>query len=243
MSRLRSHLWDASGGLVYHWRALRYRRVLWAPFVVQVADWLASWQPPQNELVIVGPSAGYTLNGDFLARFKQVTILEPDPIARSLLRRRFAGMPFVEGRVDCFSSLAGPQALADAYPQAAILFSNVLGQKLAQLDPRWPAALQTALAGHSWASYHDVIATAQAPVQAQARSFTTETSLEEVLVSFWPGGELVLHDHGSFGVLPAQAYAPWSITPAQHHLLGWKSIIVLGSSMVMPGNSGMAGRS
>ena len=243
MSALRSHLWHASGGLVYHWRALRYRRRLWQPFVAQVARWLAGWQPPQRELVLVGPSAGYTLDRAFLARFARVTILEPDPLAKSLLRRRFAGIPFEEGRVDCFCGLDGPQALLDKHPQAAFLFSNSLGQQLACLDPAWPAALQQALAGHSWASYHDIIATARGPVHVEAQSLGSEGTLEDVLAGFWPGGELVVFDHGSFGVLPAQEFAPWALTPTQHHLVGWSSIIVEGSSTVMPGNSGMAGRS
>ncbi len=125
---MRSHLWHASGGLVYHWRALRYRRRLWQPFVAQVAHWLAGWQPTQEELVIVGPSAGYTLDRAFLARFARVTILEPDPIAKSRLRRRFAGISFEEGRVDCFSGMGGPQALSQAYPRAAIMFANSIGQ-------------------------------------------------------------------------------------------------------------------
>lgn len=240
---MRSHLWHASGGLVYHWRALRYRRHLWQPFVAQVARWLAGWQPAQEELVIVGPSAGYTLDASFLARFARVTILEPDPIAKSRLRRRFAGIPFEEGRVDCFSGMDGPRALSQAYPRAAILFANSIGQQLERLGPRWPAALQAALQGHSWASYHDVIATAQAPRQNVVAVHESGASLEEVLAGFWPGGELALHDHGSFGVLPAQAYAIWSITPQQHHLVGWSSITVVGPSSIMPGNSGISGRS
>lgn len=230
-AELRRHFFDASGGLVYHWRAWRYRRTLWQPFVAQVAHWLAGWQVPQDELVIVGPSAGYTLDAAFLARFARIIVLEPDTFAKSRLRRRFSGISFEEGRVDCFSGQHGPSALVEAYPQAAILFSNSIGQQLAQLDPAWPEALKAALVGHSWASYHDVVASAQAPAKTQAQSFDSGARLEEVLAGFWSGGELIVHDHGSFDCLPVQAYATWSLTPQQHHLVGWwSSITVSGSS-------------
>lgn len=61
-----------SGGLTYHLRALRWRRRLWAPFRAQVAAWLAAWQPPCSELLLLGPSAGYTLDPAFLSRFAAI---------------------------------------------------------------------------------------------------------------------------------------------------------------------------
>ncbi len=71
---LTDHLLSPTGGLVYHLRALRHRRGLWAPFHRAVANWLAGWQPGR-ELVIVGPSAGYALPAGFLMRFERVTAL------------------------------------------------------------------------------------------------------------------------------------------------------------------------
>lgn len=240
---MQDHLIDASGGLVYHWRALRYRRRVWQPFVAQVARWLADWQPPQRELVLVGPSAGYTLDRAFLERFTRVIVLEPDPLARSLLRRRFAGIPFEEGRVDCFAGLDGPRALSQAYPHAAILFSNSLGQQSERLGADWLTALPQALAAHSWATYHDVVAVERAPLRNAVREAVAGESFEMLLGAFWGGGQLEVCDHASFGVLPAQAHTVWALTPQWHHLIGWNSIIVVGSSMLMPGNSGISGRS
>lgn len=238
-----SSLLNDSGGLGYHWRALRYRRRLWQPFIAQIAHWLAAWQPPQTELVIIGPSAGYTLDAGFLARFAKVSILEPDPLARALLRRRFPAVRFQHGQLDCFAGLHGPLALRQHYPQAAFLFANSLGQQLAQLDPRWPAQLQQAMQSCSWASYHDVVASSRAPHTAIGRKFQTGESLEQLLAAFWSGGELELFDHGSFGVLPAQEHAAWAITPQQHHLVAWMSISVEGSSTNMLPNTGIGGRS
>jgi hypothetical protein len=243
MATLRGSLVDSSGGLVYHWRALCYRRRLWWPFIHQVATWLQAWHPPQRELVLIGPSAGYTVSPRFLERFFQVTVLEPDPLARRLLFRRFPAVRFKIGAIDCMADMAGPDELVAAYPQAAFLFANVIGQRLAGLPPEWPDSLMRALAHRSWASYHDVIATAQVPNQSGVRSFTPSADLETVLAGFWSGGELPLYDHGSFGVLPADAYVLWRILPNRHHLVGWTSSVVVATSDVMPGNSGMGGRS
>lgn len=236
------HLLSDSGGLAYHWRALRHRH-LWQPFIANVAQWLEAWNPPQDELVIIGPSAGYTLDARFLGRFAQVIILEPDPLARALLRRRFPLVRFRHDPLDCFAGLHGPLALRQQYPQAAFLFANSIGQQLARLDSRWPAHLLSALQDCSWASYHDVLASSRAPFTTGARLSQDGESLEQLLAAFWSGGELEVFDHGSFGVLPAAWHAAWSITPQQHHLVGWTSISVEGSSTSMLPNTGIGGRS
>jgi len=247
---MRSHLLADSGGLTYHVRALRYRKSLWQPFAMQVARWLAAWQPAQRELVIIGPSAGYTLDACFLARFSRITILEPDPLARRLLARRFPAQHFERESLDCCAGIHGPAMLRARFPQAAFLFSNVLGQVVSQLDPRWPQALLEAMQGASWASYHDLVACSEAPARSGERHIKEDETLESLLADFWapdaPQGTrrtLTLHDHGSFGVLPAQSCAVWSITPRQHHLVAWMSISVEGSSMTIPPMIGIGGRS
>lgn len=247
---MRSHLLDDSGGLIYHARALRYRSSLWQVFIVQVSHWLADWQVPQTELVIVGPSAGYTLDAHFLARFARITILEPDPLARWLLGRRFPALRFEHDPLDCFAGIHGPAMLRAHFPEAAFLFSNVLGQLLGQLDPRWPQALLDAMQGTSWASYHDLAVCSEAPVRKAMRALAQDERLEDVLAGFWmanapPGRQkpLELHEHGSYDSLPAQSCAVWSITPRQHHLVAWSSISVGTSSMAALPMTGIGGRS
>jgi hypothetical protein len=227
MAKLRSHLWDASGGLVYHWRALCYRRRLWRPLIALVARWLSNWQPSQDELVIIGPSGGYTLDTAFLQRFKRIVILEPDPLARWILRRRFPAIHFAEANLDCFATLEGPALLAHSFPDAAFLFSNVIGQMLERSGGEdWSDALLEAMQHRSWASYHDVMATAVQPSHSGPVAAMREEGLAETLAHFWRGGDLPLHDHGSFGLFAVREYTVWSITPQQHHLLAWSSISV-----------------
>lgn len=225
MGELRRSLTDGSGGLTYHWRALRYQHTLWRPFCVQVAQWLAGWQPPQRSLLIVGPSAGYSLPAGFLARFSRISILEPDPLARRLLSRRFPGAGFVAGNLDCMASLAGPACLAAEYPDSAILFSNVIGQRLEELPSGWAQSLQASLYQHSWASYHDIISTEVPPTTSEACRRQGRETLEQVLAAFWQTAELSLHDHCTFAAIPAQEYAIWQILPSRFHLIGWRSQI------------------
>lgn len=222
MPALRPMLADGSGGLTYHWRALRYHHSLWAPFCEQVGRWLLDWSPPRQHLLIVGPSAGYSLHPGFLARFRSVTILEPDPLARRLLARRFPRIAFLHGSLDCLASLRGPDFLAAEYPDCAILFSNVLGQCLEYVQPGWAQAMRHALAEHSWASYHDVISTQIRPEAWQTVRLDQPHHMEDMLKQFWPsGGDLVLHDHLTFSEIPACEYAIWQLLPSRFHVIGW----------------------
>lgn len=222
-------LLDASGGLVYHARALRWRRSLWQPFGGIVAGWLQAWQPTCEELVIIGPSAGYTLDAAFLAGFRRIVILEPDPLARALFRRRFPGLTVASERLDCLAGTHGPAMLRACFPQAAYLFANLLGQFVTGLDPQWPQALLTTMQGARWASYHDVVACTESPACHGPRRARVGEDLESLLAAFWPAADdgprlLELHDHGSFEHLPASEHAVWSLTPRQHHLIGWTSV-------------------
>lgn len=226
---LRDSSWlQHGGGLIYHARALRHRR-LWRNFIEVARDWQDGWRADAQSLVIIGPSAGYTLSLGMLARFNarsgSIVALEPDPLARWLLRKRFAALNWQFESIDVFAP-GGLQAIAQRFPTAALLFSNVIGQHL-QHDvvhaQQWRAQLHQHLANHHWASYHDVISTECIPLQAAAR-FRSDTplSLEGLLANFWPGGELALTDHNCLHLGPQPAhYALWSITPRQHHLIEW----------------------
>ncbi|MBL8684937.1 MAG: hypothetical protein JNK05_37520 [Myxococcales bacterium] len=176
---------DPTGGLRYHLRARRYRTTLWAPFARAVSRWLATWNPPERELLLVGPSGGYCLDLVWLSRFERVTVLEIDPLARWIFARRvkrafeaakLAPPSLAFDRRDHLSPRAGRfvieplRALLEEHTQSSVLFCNILGQlPLLGPDPpeqlpdpppegsyeRWLAQLVEALEGHSWASFHD----------------------------------------------------------------------------------------
>lgn len=218
---LRDHLFHPSGGLVYHWRAL-HRRRLWTDFHRSVAMWLKDWRPRRAQLVIVGPNAGYALPPGFLEGFADVVALEPDPLARWLLRRRHPDARLRFEPLDCLAEADGLARLAARFPDAAVLFSNVLGQIEAPAAS-WSALLARHLAQQPWASYHDLISTACPPVRTESFSLDEGASLEAVLARFWRQGEVRLTDHGSFRLSGRGpfAYALWQMAPDYWHVVEW----------------------
>ena len=217
-----------SGGLVYHGRAWRWRRRLWAPFHDQVRRWLTDWRPQEQHLVLLGPSGGYALSSQFLARFSRLTVLEPDPLARYVLARRFPEHRFVHREGGRFARPGGFAWLAATFPDAAFLFCNLLGQTpagaVAAFDKgAWLAELAPALAGRAWASWHDLASTARPPDVHGPLALPAAAPLEAVLARYWRGGELEIHDHGCAGLSPDQPrqYVIWRLTPGRYHLVEW----------------------
>lgn len=242
MKRFLGHgVYNPAGGLTYHLRALRYRN-LWQPFRSELSRWFASWEPPERHLVLVGPSAGYTLPFVQLARYERLTVFEPDPIACWLFARRlrthFAEraprVTFVHE--DCL--LERPERLLDfvAEQKAAVLFCNVLGQLVYLLpevgreerlsEIKAQIALRTQQTnGPSWASYHDRVSGPIAPVFA---SYTSQTrwSDEQLIESAYDAkGQtraIELHDHHSHGFFPEaipHTYLSWQIERGTFHLI------------------------
>lgn len=223
-----SYLLHPSGGLAYHLRAWRWQHTLWAPFHARVRRWLTHWRPETAHLVLIGPSGGYALTAQFLERFKRIDVLEPDPLARWLLRRRFAtcGLHCVDNRM--LAQAGSFQHLATAYPDAAFLFCNLLGQELhgqaADFDrAAWLRELEPGLHGRAWASWHDIASTTRPPDHQPHLRLDKAKLLENIVAEFWQGGELELLDHATAGLCPqaAREYAIWRLAPRRYHLIEW----------------------
>ncbi len=221
-------LLHSSGGLVYHLRARRWQHPLWAPFHLVVAQWLRQWQPARKHLVLVGPSGGYALAPDFLRQFPRITLLEPDPVARWLLRRRFPDIAFEPGDTRAFAAADGFARLVTRYPDAALLFCNLLGQDLVGQDDSaarrlWLERGCDALAGRPWASWHDLASAERPPEHQTALRAARAEPLEAALARYWQGGELEVVDHGLTGLCPdlSREYAIWPLLPGRFHLVEW----------------------
>lgn len=218
----------SSGGLLYHLRAWRWRRTLWAPFLDQVRRWQTDWRPDARHLVLVGPSGGYAQTRQFLERFPKITVLEPDPVARFILVRRFPDLRFGFANADWLASPSGFARLAETYPDAALLFCNLLGQNPVgggeNFDRRtWLESLAPALAGRAWASWHDLASTTRPPDRQGGLELPGAEPLDSLLGRYWRGGELEIHDHECAGLCPARprGYAVWHLRSARYHLVEW----------------------
>jgi hypothetical protein len=228
-----------SGGLVYHLRALRYRESLWAPFRSALAMWLTERMPPSAELVLVGPSAGHCLPLAELSRFGRITVLEPDPIARSLLARRLRPAHIeLESRdlllAPLLSGSAGLDALLKQRPAASLLFCNLLGQlrfglsdeQQARFVAEFQRRLLPLLAGRRWASFHDYwsLDRHRAEPCPTLLDFARQPDDDELGVACFGarGAPITVLDHGTSMLFPAslpRRYFSWQITPAALHIV------------------------
>ena len=202
---------------------------------------MQDWGPTLNtakttELIIFGPSAGWTLSEKFLAKFSKVICVEPDPFARLLFRLRFRKMKVeFDKRSDRLPWFAkdrspktigrGTEELLAKYPNAAILFSNLLGQVQllmekpnASFNERAQNSLLSALAGRAWASYHDVVSTTLTPKLAPA---ITAINLSDLIEENFEVNE-VRHvtDHETEW-LGSTRTSIWQIRPGIYHLVGF----------------------
>jgi hypothetical protein len=249
LSRLaRFGAFNRGGGVNYHLRARHYAKKLWEPFRWALGEWLLAWHPPEKNLVLVGPSAGYNLQPFLFERFERVIVLEPDPVARWLFQRRLARAPLQpRPRVEPIGEdhfVHHPERLLPLLERnqpCALLFSNVVGQLSALLDRETPdeqiqivrRAVREALAGRSWASFHDRVSGPLPPnVEGMVRA-PRRWSDEEVLARAYDsspgplGGERVgaaieLVDHYTEGFFPEalpHAYFRWELGPGVYHLI------------------------
>jgi hypothetical protein len=229
------YLLHPSGSLSYHLRAWRWRRTLWAPFHAELRRWLTDWRPDSNHLVLIGPSGGYAFTAQFLDRFARISVLEPDPLARWLLRRRFPGAAFdwqdSEFRPESLPRSGGFARLAAAYPDAAFLFCNLLGQELQGQAAdfnlcAWLAECEPALTGRYWASWHDLVSTTRAPDRQPRLRLDHAIPLDELLARFWHGGSLEISDHATAGLCPQapRRYGIWHLAPGRYHLIEWLGV-------------------
>lgn len=220
-------LFNPTGGLIYHLRARRYQDSLWAPFRQQVAQFLDDWHPREKELLILGPSGGYTLPSDFLERFEKLYLFDPDPWAPIFFRKNHPGLNVEWSRKNLIfqSKKFAPELLTDwlKNKNVAVLFSNLLGQLPLIGDSDhlqdWWNDLQPELARHSWASYHDLFSFPQyaALPSKLAASPVVPQLVDWALKSKKP---LELTDHGTSELFPNSLGAwTWHLSPRRTHIV------------------------
>lgn len=236
---------NPAGGFRYHLRAARHAKQLWEPYRWALGEWLLEWRPPQRNLILVGPSGGYCLQPFVLERFERVIVLEPDPWARWVLRRRIRSSPLERQPALEFISedhlIADPSRLLDRVErdQAAVLFCNVLGQVRVLLDTesgdspalaRLRDVLKELWQRTSVASFHDRVSGDARPVYSAPMSALTRLSDEELIQEIYgahdaESTQLLAHtllDHLTQGFFPEDRphhYFSWELMPGTFHLI------------------------
>lgn len=228
---------NPSGGLSYHYSAFRHRRFHWAPFTRQLSEWLESWPHAEGSLLLLGPSAGYSLPTSFLQRFEHIDAVDPDPVARKLFRRNHSINHLTWQDRDDLGSLSrewhpeGLSQLLQDFPDHKILFCNFLGQ-LPALFPeltsvkvweQWRDEFQKAISHRRWASYHDLYSLSiQGRLVDQKilrkwerdQEGNSEDYLTKVLSSTGRSGPQTIVDHCTQGLFPT----------GRRHLFMWQRL-------------------
>jgi hypothetical protein len=234
-----------SGGLTWHWRAWRHR-ALWRDFMqalqTRLVDWCDTLPAPTEGLLLLGPSAGWTLPGQLLRHFSHIHAVDLDALAPQLFawvhRQDLQGSavhpsPLLTWeRCNLMDEL--PRLLAQ-HPRHAVLFVNMLGQHRfhqAQLD-RTESELQQLkqqLRAHAWASYHDRLSGQWPTALRLPAAFTHAGPVADAQLAQAMQGYLSQPtpwlDHLTAEVLPHQSsrlLLPWRIRP------GWLHWVEVGS--------------
>ena len=82
--------------------------------------------------MLIAPSAGYSLSLDFLNQFNKVHVIDPDPLAKAIFKKRFPKLTLSWSHKDYFFSKDkqwNPYALSQVaadYPQCQFLICNFL---------------------------------------------------------------------------------------------------------------------
>ncbi|HEX3595373.1 MAG TPA: hypothetical protein VHU80_09735 [Polyangiaceae bacterium] len=232
---------NRAGGLFYHARAVRSAGARWRPFRDALGQWLNDVFDPAAPLVVVGPSAGYCLPDAFLARFDDVTALEPDPVARWLLARRARRLGIRSLELVSEDRLVAPlltgmasglDAMLGRRPTASVLFANVLGQirflltdgERGEWQRAWTKRLAPLLARRTWASFHDRVSSASAPAVVMPHRTSVRLSDAALGRTFYGhlDGRIELLDHLTERLFPAgipHAYFHWELDRSSHHLV------------------------
>lgn len=235
---------NPAGGLRYHVRALRYSKTRWETFRWELGDWLLKWKPQETTLVLVGPSAGYCLQPFLFEQFERIVCLEPDPIARMLFKRKIRNAPL--DRQPALEFIAedhlvhAPErfpALVESLQGCCILFSNIIGQlrvllSVADETPEFARvrdAVHEAIAGRSWASFHDRVSGTLRPSFDRALVSESRLTDDEILGLLYgeskPSRRRSNHeltDHLTTGFFPSElqhTYFAWELDPGRVHLI------------------------
>lgn len=238
---------SASGGLVYHVRALHgFNR--WETTRRSVSELVAAWMRTVacEHLILFGPSGGYLIAHDLFGAI-DLTVIDPDDIASLVFRRRFPSsritwlarsdlLPFTSrAPEDFFNFLVG-----HAKPRTAVLFLGVLGQidlhrnKFIRTKAEATRLLLAGVekSGLPWASLHDLesaeLSSAppddifeslnQSVSSTEAAARIALLNVELAKVNAQPKSWL---DHETKWLGQPIHTIPWFLSPKRLHILGW----------------------
>ncbi|MDZ4661929.1 MAG: hypothetical protein SGJ18_09975 [Pseudomonadota bacterium] len=220
-----------SGGFFYHYLAWKYRRRLWQPFLNEVGTWLNQWEQKSLDLILVGPSAGYSLPPEFVYRYDRVIVIEKDSLGAYLFKKKFGQVKSNIFKDDLFRRL--PLVLKD-YPDADLVFCNVLGQVFIDWRrqgwnekefTKWKAQLRELIKDRYWCSYHDLYSImAKIDFIKVKERFSNTVTVEELIKVFATkfklrSIEVIDHLTHDFFMTGKRDVQHWQLAPRSHFFI------------------------
>lgn len=236
--------WNKTGGIGYHYLALRFRHNLWQDYLNFIEEFLFSirWFSPSKpkKLLLLGPSAGYTLPTRWLKEFSEILAIDLDPLAPFLFKRIHGSLPIIWTMENFFSDSSNAWridrllGLRQSFPDHLWFFTNLIGQlpltlkkmSLHEEDQwfHWQQDWHQILLERSWVSLHDIFSVPFGIRSITPFSQTWQTARkEELLQNILKNSEkAVVTDHLTHGLLPLHArkeLALWRIQPHQTQII------------------------
>ena len=219
--------------LHWHARAL-LGQARWRSTRSAIAQWLAQAPGGFDDLLLMGASAGWMMDGGFLARFRRIDAIDFDITASPLFRLRHARVlrqHHIDLRFHRLEALSSLEQMLALRPRALVLFDNVLGQytltcpDIAQAE-RTLGELQHRLQGRGWGSIHDALS-------GRGQRLTAGGEPPPLALAGgvpWPDANLLAQvgaqgtwrEHLTRQLMPpgtACTLIPWQITPGYWHWL------------------------
>lgn len=217
--------------ILYHYLAWKYQRKLWRPFVNEVGHWLSRWEQKHLTLILVGPSAGYTLPHDFIYRYERVIVIEKDFLARYLFKRKFNQIEIKFIDADLADSL--PRVLS-GNPDADLVFCNVLGQVFIDWQKQgwtekkfvqWKQQLIKLIEGRYWCSYHDLYSLkGKVKFIRDKQSFSESVTINDIIKEFatkFKMKNIEVVDHLTQDLFPKgkRSVSIWKVSPESNFFI------------------------
>lgn len=214
---------SATGGIVYHSRALRHRNA-WHEPRRKISQKLLEWHHPENKLILLGSSAGYLIETEFLKSLhRDSTAYDLDPLGLWLLKQRSPIRTKIQnifGQEELDLNFLS-QILSE-HQGSDFVFCNILGQlSVGYKEPKqgWESfwtELISLLSDHRWFSFHDRLSGQFKLKNKLPTEYHDNASLCEYIDS------KLLYDHRteSFAKhIGKSEYVDWKLTPSKVHLL------------------------
>ncbi|MBT4760603.1 MAG: hypothetical protein HOO06_02795 [Bdellovibrionaceae bacterium] len=163
-------LLSKSGGLSYHLKSFSQKKN-WNSYTIPLNKWLMSWPVKKKQLVLIAPSAGYSLTNEFLNQFHKIIAIDPDPISPLIFKHRLSHPNIQWIRKDYFFmnnkwNESALNHISKDFPHAQYLLCNFLGQipvlkkrstsQLENLFAQLQMQVSYTFSSALWASYHDL---------------------------------------------------------------------------------------